>query len=135
VKETIDSFDAQLAEEMVKRTDKLGNATVDMAMQLKQAREFMAWSAAHMRGLWLDWLEETEKTSSKMNLFRMAFDRESKAVTASAKDIKEFFNSSDYIQAHDRLKEMVELMDRFAQLKRDGTLDAFADFILKVSCK
>ena len=135
MKEPIDSFDAQLASEMVKRTDKLGVATVDMALQLKQAREFMAWSASHLRQLWTDWLDEADKSNHKMTLFRMAFDRESKSVIASGKDVKEFFSSPDYLVAHAKLAEMVALLEKFEALKKNGTMDAFADFILKVSCK
>lgn len=130
-----DVLNAELANQMVKRTDKLLDNNIEMALRLKQAREFMAWSASHLRELWLNWMDETEKTSHQMNIFRMSFERESKSIVASAKDIKEFFNAPDYIEAHNRLKEMVGLIDRFKELKSEGTLDAFADFILKVSCK
>lgn len=129
-----ESFHSQLAAEALKRTDKLGVQGVEMALQVKQAREFLEWSAQHMRGLWLDWLKESDEAAAKMNLWRMAFDRESKSVTATAKDIRDFFNSPDYIAAHDRLREMVTMLDRFAELKHNGTLDAFSDFILKISC-
>lgn len=128
------AFSEHLAAETVKRTDKLGVQAVDMALQVKQAREFLEWSAMHFRGLWQDWLKEADEASAKMNLWRMAFDRESKSVTATAKDIRDFFNSPDYIAAHDRLREMVTMLDRFDELKHNGTLDAFSDFILKVSC-
>ena len=130
-----DVLNAELANQMVKRTDKLLDNNIEMALRLKQAREFMAWLASHLRELWLNWMDETEKTSHQMNIFRMSFERESKSIVASAKDIKEFFNAPDYIEAHNRLKEMVGLIDRFKELKSEGTLDAFADFILKVSCK
>lgn len=128
-------FDAELSAQMVKRTDKLNDNTIELAVRLKQAREFMAWSASHIRGLWLDWMEEMDKTNAKMNLFRMSFDRESKSVVAAAKDVRDFFNSPEYLAAHAKLTEMVGLLDRFEALKKAGTLDAFAEFILKVTCK
>lgn len=130
-----DVFDAELSAEMVKRTNKLHDNTIDLAIRLKQAREFMAWSASHLRGSWLEWQNEAGKAASEMNLIRMAFERETKTVLANAKDIKTFFTSPEYLAAHDRLKEMVGLLDKFQELKENGTLDAFADFILKVSCK
>jgi len=94
----------------------------------------MAWSANHLRRAWLDWIDESSKASQEMNLFRMSFERESKTITASAKDVREFFNSPEYLAAHTRLKELVQLLDRVSELKQNGTLDAFSDFILKVSC-
>jgi hypothetical protein len=65
----------------------------------------------------------------------MAFDRETKAVIAAGKDTRDFFNSPEYLQAHGKLCEMVTLLEKFAQLKANGTLDAFAEFILKVTVK
>lgn len=128
-------FDAELAAEAIKRTDKLNDSSIDLAIRLKQARDFMDWSANHMKTAWLDWMDEANKASRHVNELRMAFDRESKSIVASGKDVEQFFNSSEYREAHARLKEMVDLLDRFSTLKNNGTLDAFADFILKVSCK
>jgi hypothetical protein len=128
-------FDAELNREMVKRTDKLNDASIDLALRVKQAREFLAWSTNHMRGTWLDWQEKYGLVLKDTVQSRMAFERETKLLLGSAKDTRDFFNSPDYIAAHDRLKEMVTLLDQFSKLKADGTLDAFADFILKVSCR
>lgn len=129
-----DVFNAELAAEMCKRTDKLNDATIEMALKLKQARDFMAWSASHIRGLWLDWTDEAGKACRQMNEFRMAFDRETKSITASAKDVTEFFNSPEYLKAQASLKETMIMLDRFSAMKRDGTLDALSDFILKIKC-
>lgn len=128
-------MDVTLSEELVKRTRNLEDRSIDLAIRVKEAREFLMWSTNHMKEAWFDWLEKAGQASKEMNLFRMSFDREAKTIIASAKDTKEFFNSPEYVTAHDRLKEMVGLLDRFAELKKDGTLDAFSDFILKVSCK
>ena len=130
-----DVFNAELAAQMAKRTDKLVDNTIDIAVRLKQAREFMAWSATHIRQLWLEWQAESGKAANEMNMFRMAFERESRSVTAAAKDVTSFFNSHEYIEAHNRLDEMLRMLERFSAYKKDGTLDAFADFILKVSVK
>lgn len=129
-----DVFDAELAAEMVKRTDKLNDTTIDMALRLKQAREFMSWSASHIRGIWLDWQDQANNACKEMNQFRMAFDRETKTITAHGKDVADFFNSPDYLRAHATLKEAMTMLERFSEMKKDGTLDAFADFVLKVKC-
>lgn len=128
-------FDANLNTEMAKRTDKLSDNSIELALRVKQAREFLAWSAHHMRGSWLDWMAESEKAVKETLQTRMSLERESKTVIAAGKDVVSFFNSPEYKEAHGRLSEMVGLLDRFSALKSNGTLDAFADFILKVSCK
>lgn len=130
-----EQFDCELSAEMIKRTNKLHDTTIDIAIRLKQAREFIAWSANHLRTSWLDWQTEAGTAVKDITQDRMAFDRESKAIIACAKDVTSFFNDSQYMEALNHLKETVTTLDRFAELKRNGTLDAFADFILKISCK
>jgi len=130
-----DIFNAELASEMVKRTDKLTDQNIDLALRLKQAREFMAWSVNHIRGQWLDWQDESSKACVQMSQLRMTFDRETKSLVAAGKDLRDFFNSEDYLKAHATLKESINLLEKFSALKANGTLDALADFILKVSCK
>lgn len=127
-------FDAELSAKMVKYTDKLNDNTIDLALRLKQAREFMAWSCSHIRSIWLDWQDESNQIARKMNEFRMAFERESKTIQATGKDLTEFFNSPEYLKAHATLKETSEMLNRFSDMKKDGTLDALADFILKIKC-
>ncbi len=131
----INQLDAELASEMVKRTDKVNDTTLDLAIRLKAARDFIAWSASHIKGSWLDWQDECGKAVRDLTQDRMAFDREGKAIIASAKDVRDFFNTPEYQSAHKSLKELVELLDRFTAMKKDGTLDAFSDFILKVSVR
>lgn len=130
-----DVFNSELAKEMVKRTDKLNDTSIELALRLKQAREFMDWSCNHIKSTWLDWYDESSKALRDVTQIRMAFEREGKTVCAAGKDVADFFNSSDYQNAHARLKELVSLLEAFNRFKGDGTLDAFADFILKVTCK
>lgn len=130
-----DEFDAELSAEMAKRTDKLSDNSIELALRVKQAREFLAWSANHMRASWLDWMEEANKAVKDATMTRMALEREAKAIVATGKDTRDFFNGAEYKDAHARMKEMLDLLDRFSEMKKNGTLDAFGDFILKVSCK
>lgn len=127
-------FDAELAAAMSKRTDKLNDNTIELALRVKQAREFISWSANHMRSSWLDWMAEAEKALKDITMLRMAMERETKTTIANGKDIRDFFNSTEYTKSAAQMKEMVELMERFSKLKTDGVIDAFSEFILKV-CK
>jgi hypothetical protein len=133
-KQTDELFNAQLAEAAVKRTAKLNDTTIDLAIRLKDARDFMAWSATHMRQSWMEWSEQADKAVKDMVSLRMTCDRESKSVLAAAKDVRDFFNSPEYLRSHELALEMLRMLERFAELKKNGTLDAFADFILAVQC-
>lgn len=130
-----EAFSAELAIEAVRRTDKLKDDSIELALRLKQAREFMTWSVAHIRESWLAWMDQAGAATKDMNQIRMAFDRETKTIVAAGKDVRDFFGSPEYLQAHATLKETVDLLERFGALKQNGTLDAFAEFILKVTCK
>lgn len=131
---TDDAFDAQLASEMAQRTAKLKDNTIDLALRVKEAREFLTWSNNHLRGSWLDWIEQAGGASKEILQFRMAYERETKHVLATGKDIATFFNSPEYQQAHATLKETIALLEKVRELKETGALDALSDFILKVSC-
>lgn len=130
-----EAFNAQLAEETLKRTARLQDTSIDLAVRLKEAREFMAWSASHVREAWLQWMETANAACHDMTAVRMTFERESKSIVATGKDVAQFFNSEQYMMAHVKFRDLVSTLERFQKLKADGTLDAFADFILKVSCK
>lgn len=128
-------FDTTLNKEMEKRTDKLSDNSIELALRVKQAREFLAWSSNHMRSSWLDWMEQADKAVKDVTMTRMALDREAKATISAGKDIRDFFNGAEYQGAHLRMKEMLDLLDRFSEMKKNGTIDAFADFILKTTCR
>lgn len=126
-----DVLDAQLISDAARKVERLKDTNIDLAIRVKEAREFLIWSTNHMRQSWIEWLEQSNKACAEVNSFRMAFERETKSIVAAGKDVRDFFNSPEYLAAHERLKETLGMLDRFASLKRDGTLDAFADFILK----
>jgi hypothetical protein len=125
-------FDEELGREMAKRTDKLGHVEVDLAMQVKQAREFLSWSATHMREAWFDWMTEANKALADMRMLRMSLETESKLALASAGDVRKFFLTGDHVEEVARLKDLVATIERLKALKADGTLDAIADTILKL---
>lgn len=129
------AFDAELAAEMNKRTKRLGDQTVDLAIQVKDAREFISWASNHIRPTWMDWMKEANQAVADMTQLRMALNRETTTVLTHAKDVVQFYTSPEYVKAHETFREMMELLNRFEQLKENGTMNAFADFILKVTCK
>ena len=128
-------YNAELTKEMVRRTNKLGNAEVELALQVKQARDFLGWSVTHFRTAWMDWMEDADKALNNIRQLRVALNMESKTVVSLAKDVTDHFNAPEMVSALSRFREVTELLERIKSLKQDGTLDAFEGFILNIKCK
>lgn len=123
-------FDNELSREMVKRTDKLGKDEVDLALQVKQAREFLDWNCDHMKKAWFDWMEEASKAIRDMTTLRMALERESKTIIAATKDVHAFFNLPETKAAFADYEKLIALTEKMQSLKQSGALDALVDFWL-----
>lgn len=123
----------EISKKVLKMTDKLGNAEVELAIQVKQAREFMDWSVNHMKRDWFDWSEASSKAIREAQMARMAIERESKALVTACADVRDFFGSPEHEERTKKIKEFVEVCERLKALKDSGFLDSIADTILKLS--
>lgn len=128
-------FDVKLAQELLKRTERLQDHSIDIAIRAKESREFLDWHINHLKTLWLDWQEESEKIFKDIQMTRKAIEYESKELLTACRDVRKFFLEPQHTEEVSRLKEFVEVMDRLRTLKFDGTLDAVADTILKLALK
>lgn len=64
---------------------------------------------------------------------RMAIVGEVAHLLQPLKEVRAFLLGPDYQHEIARLKEFCDLCERLAQLKKDGTLDAIADTIIKLA--
>jgi hypothetical protein len=64
---------------------------------------------------------------------RMSYVMEASQILKPLKEIREFFLGPTYTQEIERLRSFVELCERLAQLKKDGTLDAIGDTIIRLA--
>lgn len=122
-----------LANEIAKRAERLKDPTVELAVRLAEATEFLEWSVNHVRKDWLDWIDQTKQAIIDTRQTKAAMEFETKGLLAACADVRKFFLSDDHTKEVQRLKEFVELCERLRALKADGTLDAVADTILKLS--
>lgn len=127
----LDMFNEELSQKVVKMTDKLGVKEVELALQVKQAREFMDWSANHMKKDWLEWQKDSDQAVKDARMTRMALERESKLILAACQDLRSFFGGDVANKEMEKMKEFVEVCERLQALKSNGFLDAIADTILK----
>jgi len=64
---------------------------------------------------------------------RMAVVAETSQMSKGLREVRQFFLGPDYKNEIERLREFVELCERLVALKRDGTLDALTDTIIKLA--
>jgi hypothetical protein len=81
-----------------------------------------------------------QEFDAKLKLFledlrqtRFAVVAEVSQLSQPLKDIRQFFLGKDYEMEMARLRQFVELCERLVALKRDGTLDAVSDTIIKLA--
>jgi len=64
---------------------------------------------------------------------RFAFVTETAAMLNPLKEVRQFLLGNDYEREINRLKDFVDLCERLQVLKKNGTLDALADTIIKLA--
>lgn len=64
---------------------------------------------------------------------RMAVVAETSQMSKSLREVRQFFLGGDYQNEIARLREFVDLCERLQALKKDGTLDALADTMIKLA--
>jgi len=64
---------------------------------------------------------------------RFAMVTETNSMTRELRDLRRFFLDADHKEEITRLREFVGLCERLRELKKDGTLDAVAETILRLS--
>jgi hypothetical protein len=125
-------FKHDLAQKLIKKTDRLLNQEIDLAIRANEARELLDWSVNNIETSWLDWMDSANAALKDVTMLRMAIERETKFALTAAKDVREFFSGAAHEQQISRLKEFVETLERLKRLRDDGFLDAVADTILRM---
>jgi len=64
---------------------------------------------------------------------RFAYVTEAAQMLKPLREVREFFIEKDYEGQITRLKEFAEICERLERLKKNGTLDAIADTIIKLT--
>lgn len=131
--ESDQEFNSTLASESNRRFERVHDKTLDLCERTKAARDFIEFHVTHVKSKWLDWVEESDKIMKDIQQTRVATEFESRQLLSACADVRKFFLSEEHAKEVCRLKEFVEVVERLRALKKDGTLDAVADTILKLS--
>lgn len=120
-------FDQTLAAELVKRTRKLGNNEVELALQVKEAREFLDWSNGNMRASWLDWMEEASKQLQELRMLRMSLSTEKAKIAADIKDLRELMLSKESQDALFSMQNLCECLSKLQDIRKSGLMEPVLD--------
>lgn len=81
----------------------------------------------------VEWNDASDKYLKDLREFRFAAISEIANVKNELADIRRFFLADGHHEEIRRLREFIDLCERLAKLKKDGTLDALAETIIKLS--
>lgn len=81
----------------------------------------------------VEWNDASNKYLKDLREFRFAAISEIANVKNELADIRRFFLADGHHEEIRRLREFIDLCERLAKLKKDGTLDAVAETIIKLS--
>lgn len=74
----------------------------------------------------------TDDYSKELHAFKSSVIFDLGAAKREMADVRKFFLEKEHVTEIDRLKEFLDLCDRFKKLKDDGVLDVITDVILKL---
>lgn len=126
--EALKAISASVAQEAERRPDQLTellNKTLAAKQALFEAMKDMGESVAAFK-------TQTDAYAKDMHAFRASVLLDVSGAKRELEDVRKFFLAKEHTQEVERLKEFIGLCERLRELKRDGTLDAVAETILKL---
>jgi hypothetical protein len=88
-----------------------------------------------IRGPWAEHQAFVKAALAEVREQRIALGSETRLLMSALKDVRQFFLEEAYETEVRRLHEFIDLCERLKALKEEGTLDAVADTILKMSAQ
>lgn len=133
VRKSDEQFNDEFNNRMIKFINTMNDKALPAAERALASRQAMEFHVNHIKRDWMDWKEKQDAILTDFQQGRMAIERESRLILSAVLDVRKFFLGDAHEQEVKRLREVVELMERLQALQKDGTLDKFADVLLKLS--
>jgi hypothetical protein len=125
---------APLAAEAHEKTVKQGIKAAEELIE--RSREVIAtidYLSKEIGGPWAEYQLFIKAALTEVRENRIALGSETRLLMSALKEVRAFFIETDYQTEIDRLRDFVDVCERLRSLKTDGTLDALADTILKLT--
>lgn len=124
-----------VAKQMIQESEKRPDQITDLLNKTLAAKEAL-FAAMNDLGQTVHGFKETTDNYSKdLHAFKSSVILDLSAAKKEMADVRRFFLEKDHVTEIDRLKEFLDLCDRFKKLKDAGGLDVITDCILKLEVK
>jgi hypothetical protein len=122
-----------LAVKVVAQINREPHQLTALARAAFDARNVLEENMSQIGPVMIDFNARVKTALEDVRQARMAVVGEIAHLLLPLKEVRQFFLGKDYDQEIARLKEFTSLCERLAALKKDGTLDAIADTIIKLA--
>jgi hypothetical protein len=118
---------------MVSETGEKHRQLSRLEAQMVESRKSLQTAMEGLRDIFREVDEYTSEAVIATRASRMTAIQEISQLTAALRDIRKFFVGPEHKEEVARLREFTELCERIAKIKKDGTLDAVAETIIKLA--
>ena len=122
-----------IGRKLISEASKLPERLEQHVDHMKMARASLDMATDLFRRDMMEFCEELPKNTEKLRQWRMMVEREKELSMNALRDLRKFFLEKDHEIEMQRLSEFVRMAERLAALSKDGTLDAVASIMLKLS--
>jgi hypothetical protein len=116
----------------IAETRTLAETQESLVNRVTDAQKALEISARAYKKSWEEWRQIADSMLPEMRTWRMAVNEEVSKSLASFADVRSFFLSDKHDMEIIRLREFVDLMERFQALQASGFLDKVTDVMLKM---
>jgi hypothetical protein len=132
-RQAAEETDGRLLSKLTHLAEKMPGQLQDYATLLASAKASLDMGTDLFRQSMVDFSEELPKHMEKLRGWRMAMERERDASLKAMRELRQFFLEDAHEKEMMRLNEFVRMCERLGALAKDGTLEAVADVMLKLS--
>lgn len=123
---------ATQAKVMIKEADARPDQITDLLNKTLAAKEALFAAMNDLGETVHGFKKTTDDYSKDLHAFKASVILDLGAAKKEMADVRKFFLEKEHVTEIDRLKEFLDLCDRFKKLKDEGVLDVITDCILKL---
>lgn len=123
---------ATKAKVMIKEADARPDQITELLNKTLAAKEALFAAMNDLGETVHGFKKTTDDYSKDLHAFKASVILDLGAAKKEMADVRKFFLEKEHVTEIDRLKEFLDLCDRFKKLKDDGVLDVITDCILKL---
>lgn len=125
----------EAASSMVTDAERRPAQILSLAERCREAKLVFAESTKGLGEYYEQFKPAAEKMITDARMCRMTMTAELANIKREAKEVQEFVGSAQYVVTIERMKELVDLAERFVKLSKEQSLPILLDAALKLQVK